>query len=99
MSLALICVGTAAREVPADGEISSAVTERTISISIREGVYSMSLLKLALFFLVLAAIAAVFGFRWDRPGVRGIAKVLFFVFLVVFAVIGILGMTVFRTVI
>jgi uncharacterized membrane protein YtjA (UPF0391 family) len=59
---------------------------------------SMSLLKWALFFLVLAAIAAVFGFGGLAQGSADIAKVLFFVFLVVFAVIGLLGGTVFRAV-
>ena len=58
----------------------------------------MSLLKWALFFLVFAAIAALFGFGGLAHGSEDIAKVLFFVFLVVFAVIGLLGVTVFRTV-
>jgi uncharacterized membrane protein YtjA (UPF0391 family) len=56
----------------------------------------MSLLKWALFFLVIAAISALFGFGGLAQGSADIAKVLFFVFLVVFAVIGILGVTVFR---
>jgi len=59
---------------------------------------SMSLLKWALVFLVLAAIAALFGFGGLSQGFADIAKVLFFVFLVVSAVIGLLGVTVFRTV-
>jgi uncharacterized membrane protein YtjA (UPF0391 family) len=58
----------------------------------------MSLLKWALFFLVIAAIAALFGFGGIAQGSEEIAKVLFFVFLVIFAVIGLLGVTVFRTV-
>jgi uncharacterized membrane protein YtjA (UPF0391 family) len=58
----------------------------------------MSLLKWAVFFLVFAAIAALFGFGGLAQGSADIAKVLFFVFVVVFALIGILGVTVFRTV-
>ena len=58
----------------------------------------MSLLKWALVFLVLAAVAALFGFGGLSQGFADIAKVLFFVFLVVFAVIGLLGVTIFRTV-
>jgi uncharacterized membrane protein YtjA (UPF0391 family) len=58
----------------------------------------MSLLKWALVFLVIAGIAALFGFGGIAHGAEDIAKVLFFVFLVVFAVIGVLGVTVFRTV-
>ena len=58
----------------------------------------MSLLKWALFFLVFAAIAALFGFGGLAQGSEEIAKVLFFVFLVVFAVIGLLAVTAFKTV-
>jgi uncharacterized membrane protein YtjA (UPF0391 family) len=58
----------------------------------------MSLLKWALFFLILSAIAALFGFTGLAQGSADIAKVLFFVFLVVFAIIGLLGVTVFRMV-
>ena len=56
----------------------------------------MSLLKWAVFFLVLAAIAALFGFGGLAQGSENIAKVLFFAFLVVFAVIGVLGVTAFK---
>ncbi len=59
----------------------------------------MSLLKWAAIFLVLAAIAALFGFTGIARGSEDIAKTLFFLFLVVFAVIGVLGVTVFRRVV
>lgn len=59
----------------------------------------MSLLKWAAIFLVLAAIAALFGFTSIARGSEDIAKMLFFLFLVVFAVIGVLGVTVFRRVV
>ncbi len=62
------------------------------------GRIAMSLLKWAVFFLVFATIAALFGFGGLAHGAEDIARVLFFVFLVVFALIGVLGMTVFRTV-
>jgi uncharacterized membrane protein YtjA (UPF0391 family) len=58
----------------------------------------MALLKWALIFLVLAAIAAVLGFGGVAQGFEDVAKVLFFVFLVVFAIIGLLGVTVFRSI-
>ncbi|HET8995840.1 MAG TPA: DUF1328 domain-containing protein, partial [Acetobacteraceae bacterium] len=40
------------------------------------------MLKLALFFLVIALIAAVFGFTGIASAAVGIAKILFFIFLV-----------------
>jgi len=59
---------------------------------------TMSLLKLAFFFLVLAGIAGLLRFSGVAAGAEDISKVLFMVFLVVFAVIGILAVTAFKTV-
>jgi uncharacterized membrane protein YtjA (UPF0391 family) len=58
----------------------------------------VSLLKWSLIFLVLAGIAALLGFGGLASGFEDIAKVLFFLFLVIFAVIGLLSVTLFRTV-
>jgi uncharacterized membrane protein YtjA (UPF0391 family) len=58
----------------------------------------MALLKWALLFLVLAGIAALFGFTGIAQGSADIAKILFFVFLVVFAIIGILATTILKKV-
>ena len=58
----------------------------------------MSLLKFALFFLILAGIAALFGFSGIAQGSADIAKMLVLVFLVIFAIIGVLSVTVFKTV-
>jgi uncharacterized membrane protein YtjA (UPF0391 family) len=58
----------------------------------------MSLLKWALMFLVMAAIAGLLGFSGVAAGAEDIAKVLFFLFLVIFAAIGIFAMTAFKTV-
>jgi uncharacterized membrane protein YtjA (UPF0391 family) len=58
----------------------------------------MSLLKFALFFLVLAGIAALFGFTGLAQGSAEFAKILVLVFLVIFAIIGMLSVTVFKTV-
>ena len=46
----------------------------------------MSLLSWALVFLVVAIIAAVFGFGMVASAATSIAKILFFVFIVVFAI-------------
>lgn len=47
----------------------------------------MGLLSWALIFLVVAIIAAAFGFSGVASASVGIAKVLFFVFLIVFVVL------------
>ncbi|MGE0440129.1 MAG: DUF1328 family protein [Gemmatimonadales bacterium] len=49
------------------------------------------MLRMALGFLILALIAAFFGFGGIAAASAGIAKTLFFVFLVVFAVTFLLG--------
>jgi uncharacterized membrane protein YtjA (UPF0391 family) len=58
----------------------------------------MGLLRWAVVFLVIAIIAAVFGFGNIAAGAADIAKVLFFIFLAVCVILFILGMTVYRTV-
>ena len=58
----------------------------------------MGLLKWALIFLVLALVAAVFGFGNLAEGFADIAKILFGIFLVVMIVLVVLGMTVYKAV-
>lgn len=58
----------------------------------------MGLLKWALVFLVLAGIAALFGFGNLASGFADIAKILFGIFLVVMLVLLILGLTAYRAV-
>lgn len=43
-------------------------------------------------FFVVALVAAVFGFSGSEPGVMTVGKVLFFVFLIVFAVTFVVGL-------
>jgi uncharacterized membrane protein YtjA (UPF0391 family) len=54
------------------------------------------MLRWALIFLVLGIIAAALGFTGIAGASVGIAKVLFFLFLAIFAVMFILGLTVYR---
>jgi uncharacterized membrane protein YtjA (UPF0391 family) len=54
------------------------------------------MLRWALIFLVLGLIAAALGFTGIAGASVGIAKVLFFLFLAIFAVMLILGLTVYR---
>jgi uncharacterized membrane protein YtjA (UPF0391 family) len=54
------------------------------------------MLRWALIFPVLGIIAALFGFTGIAGASVGIAKVLFFLFLAIFAVMFILGLTVYK---
>jgi uncharacterized membrane protein YtjA (UPF0391 family) len=53
-----------------------------------------TMLKLALFFLVVSLIAALFGFTGISAAAAGIAKLLFFVFLAIFVVLLVIGLMV-----
>ena len=54
------------------------------------------MLKLALFFFIVSIIAGVFGFTGISVAAAGIAKVLFFVFLIAFVVLLVFGLVVGR---
>ena len=56
------------------------------------------MLKWAFIFLVLGLIAGALGFGGIAGASIGIAKFLFFLFLVIFVVMLILGLTVFRSI-
>jgi uncharacterized membrane protein YtjA (UPF0391 family) len=58
----------------------------------------MGLLKWALIFLVIAGIAAVFGFGGVAEGATDIAKVLFFIFMVVFVILLLIGVGTYKAV-
>ena len=58
----------------------------------------MGLLKWALIFLVVALIAALFGFGGIAAGATDIARVLFFLFLLVCVVLFVMGMFTYRSV-
>jgi uncharacterized membrane protein YtjA (UPF0391 family) len=57
-----------------------------------------TMLKWAIVFLVISLIAALFGFTGISAGAADIARILFFVFLVICAVLFILGLTLFKSV-
>ncbi len=56
----------------------------------------MFLLRWALIALVLAIIAAILGFGNLAAGLGDVARVLFFIFLAIVAILVILGLTVYR---
>ena len=58
----------------------------------------MALLRWALLFLILSGIAALFGFGNLAEGFGDISRVLFVVFLVIFAILLFLGWSAYRAV-
>jgi len=58
----------------------------------------MSLLKWSLVFLVIAGIAAIFGFGGVAEGAADIAKWLFFIFLGICVLFVVLGTTIYKSV-
>jgi uncharacterized membrane protein YtjA (UPF0391 family) len=52
------------------------------------------MLKLALFFLVVSLVAALFGFTGISAAAAGIAKILFFIFILLFVVLLVIGLAV-----
>lgn len=56
----------------------------------------MTLLKWALVFLAVSIVAGIFGFTDISAASADIARILFYIFVVIFLVLVILGLTVFR---
>ena len=56
----------------------------------------MTLLKWALFFFVISIIAGLFGFTGISVATAEIARVLFYIFVVIFLLLLVLGLTIFR---
>jgi uncharacterized membrane protein YtjA (UPF0391 family) len=50
------------------------------------------MLKLALFFLIVSIVAALFGFTGIAVAAAGIARILFFIFVVVFLALLVAGL-------
>jgi uncharacterized membrane protein YtjA (UPF0391 family) len=56
----------------------------------------MSLLKWALIFFLISIVAAVFGFTGISIATADVARVLFYIFLVIFLVLLVLGLMIAR---
>jgi len=54
------------------------------------------MLKWSFIFLVIAIVAGIFGFTGVEQGAASIAKILFFIFLAVWIIILVLGLTIFK---
>ena len=50
------------------------------------------MLKLALFFLIVSLVAALFGFTGIAVAAAGIAKILFFIFIALFVILLVIGL-------
>src|SRR4051794_10602945 len=57
----------------------------------------MTILKWALIMLVVSLVAALFGFTGLAAASADVARVLFYIFAVIFLVLLVLGFTIFRT--
>jgi uncharacterized membrane protein YtjA (UPF0391 family) len=57
---------------------------------------AMSLLKWAFFFLIVSLVAALFGFTGISAATADVARILFFIFVLIFVVLLVLGLTIFR---
>jgi uncharacterized membrane protein YtjA (UPF0391 family) len=57
---------------------------------------AVTLLKWALFFFVISIVAALFGFTGISAATADVARLLFYVFVVIFVVLLVLGLTIFR---
>jgi uncharacterized membrane protein YtjA (UPF0391 family) len=60
------------------------------------GLGTMSLLKWALIFFLISVVAAVFGFTGISVASADVARVLFYIFVIIFLVLLVLGLTLFR---
>jgi uncharacterized membrane protein YtjA (UPF0391 family) len=58
----------------------------------------MTILKWALIMLVVSLVAALFGFTDLAAASADVARVLFYIFVVIFLVLLVLGLTIFRSV-
>ena len=57
----------------------------------------MSILKWALIMFLVSVVAALFGFTELSAASADVARVLFYIFAVIFVVLLVLGLTLFRT--
>jgi uncharacterized membrane protein YtjA (UPF0391 family) len=73
---------------------SGAVSESPLP----SGTITMSLLKWALIALIVAGIAALFGFGGIAEGATDVAKVLFFIFVAICAILFLAGVFTYRAV-
>jgi uncharacterized membrane protein YtjA (UPF0391 family) len=65
-------------------------TRRNRQLTQHEG--DLDMLRLALLFFIISLVAAVFGFTGIAVATAGIAKILFFIFLVLFLIALVTGM-------
>ncbi len=54
------------------------------------------MLRYSIIFFIIAILAAVFGFGGIAVGAASIAKILFFIFLALFVLSGLIGLTIFK---
>jgi uncharacterized membrane protein YtjA (UPF0391 family) len=73
-------------------------TKPAVGLSYARKVPTMTILKWALIMLVVSLVAALFGFTDLAAASADVARVLFYIFVVIFLVLLVLGLTIFRSV-
>jgi uncharacterized membrane protein YtjA (UPF0391 family) len=89
IALANLLLYSARRQRPV--EARSAHHESPLLTSIQQSTGGGPMLRYAVIFFIIAIIAAVFGFGGIAAGATEIAKVLFFIFVVIFLVTLLMG--------
>jgi uncharacterized membrane protein YtjA (UPF0391 family) len=77
-------------------EVRSAILHEAAMGGLKAGAAAMTLLKWALIFFLVSVVAGILGFTDISAASADIARFLFYVFVVIFLVLLILGLTIFR---
>jgi uncharacterized membrane protein YtjA (UPF0391 family) len=87
----------ASREpVPSTAVRSGDFERRSTAVARGGGERAMTILKWALIFFLISVVAGILGFTGVSVASADIARVLFYIFVVIFLVLLILGLTIFR---
>jgi uncharacterized membrane protein YtjA (UPF0391 family) len=87
----------ASREPVPSTEVRSGDFERrSTAVARAGGERAMTILKWALIFFLISVVAGILGFTGVSVASADIARVLFYIFVVIFLVLLILGLTIFR---
>jgi uncharacterized membrane protein YtjA (UPF0391 family) len=84
------------RNQPHRAEVKQAISQKAAPRGPKAGAVTMTLLRWALLFFLISIVAGLLGFTGISEATADIARFLFYVFVVIFLVLLILGLTIFR---